>query len=68
MISRSSGTLDARHETHKITLDCSTECLDIYSTYVVVEVRIQTHTHTRTHARTRAHAPTHTPSSEDPYP
>ena len=36
-ISRSSGTLSDRHETHMITLDCSTQRLDIYSTYVVVE-------------------------------
>jgi hypothetical protein len=35
--SRSSGILPSRHETHMITLDCSTQQLDIHSTYVVIE-------------------------------
>ena len=35
--SRSSGTLTARHETQMITLDCSTQRLDIYSAYVLIE-------------------------------
>ena len=35
--SRNSGTLQQLHETQAVTLYCSTQRLDLYSTYVVVE-------------------------------
>ncbi|KAL1530705.1 hypothetical protein AB1Y20_001604 [Prymnesium parvum] len=36
-LSRTSGTLQQSHETHVVTLYCSTQNIDLYSTYVVVE-------------------------------
>ena len=37
-LSHTEGTLAGRHETHMVTLSCSTQHMEIYQAYIVVEI------------------------------